>query len=270
MEMKSKSQVLSGRTVVITRPKKQAKNITSLLENQGATVINFPTIEISEPASWELCDRAIQKMVKYDGIIFTSSNAVRFFLNRVPPDVKTIIEKKSIYVVGDATKQAVESYGLHASNFGSNGAELAQAIARLYPQSSYFLFIKGNLAGQEISRILNESCHRIDEAVVYCTNPPSEQNINILKQELIGHKIDMITFFSPSSIRNFFEVIPAALCQKAAIAVIGPTTEQCARDLNIPVSIVAQEPSSESLTKAIAEFYYLQTQQEHGEYSIVQ
>lgn len=271
MEMKFKNQILKGRAIVITRPREQAENIQHQLDDLGATTIIFPTIEIHEPESWELCDHAIQNITKYDGIIFTSVNAVRFFLNRISPNIKTIIEKKSIYVVGHATKHAVESYGLRAINFGSNAAELGQAIAHLYPQSANFLFLKGSLAGREIVTTLSECDHHVDEVVVYQTICPSKQDVDRLKRQFIDHQIDLITFFSPSSVRNFFESVPIGVCGNVSIAVIGTTTEKAAIALNVPVAIVSPEPDSESMAVAIAEFYKsLQSLKESREYEIAQ
>ena len=43
-------------------------------------MIEFPTIEIVPPLSWEELDRAIDRLPSYDWVIFTSVNGVGFFL----------------------------------------------------------------------------------------------------------------------------------------------------------------------------------------------
>jgi hypothetical protein len=48
----------------------------------GGEVVEFPTIEIRPPQSYEPLDRAIQRISNYDWLMFTSVNGVEQFLNR--------------------------------------------------------------------------------------------------------------------------------------------------------------------------------------------
>ncbi|MGZ3635338.1 MAG: uroporphyrinogen-III C-methyltransferase, partial [Syntrophales bacterium] len=50
---------LFGKGIVITRPEAQSEEFASLLHAQGARVINFPTIKIVPPVSYDGLDRAI-------------------------------------------------------------------------------------------------------------------------------------------------------------------------------------------------------------------
>src|SRR5207302_532772 len=74
---------LFGVTVLITRPRDQAKELSDLLGAYGAGVLEFPTIAIVPPRDWASLDRAIAALSKYHWIIFTSVNGVRFFLERL-------------------------------------------------------------------------------------------------------------------------------------------------------------------------------------------
>ena len=73
------SKPLFGKTVVVTRPKEQSYEFISDLENMGANVISFPTIEVRPPRSYKALDNAINKIEQYDWIIFTSINGVKSF-----------------------------------------------------------------------------------------------------------------------------------------------------------------------------------------------
>ena len=77
------NQPLNGITVVVTRAAGQAAELTTLLETYGATVIVCPTIEIREPESFERLDEALDHLYGYDWLIFTSTNGVDFFLQRL-------------------------------------------------------------------------------------------------------------------------------------------------------------------------------------------
>ncbi|MBR4833088.1 MAG: uroporphyrinogen-III synthase [Thermoguttaceae bacterium] len=76
---------LSGQTVLVTRPREQAVELRSLLEERGAVVLVQPSIEILPPESWDAVDDAVRSLADgaFDRILFSSSNGVRFFLERL-------------------------------------------------------------------------------------------------------------------------------------------------------------------------------------------
>src|SRR5207245_1754163 len=69
--------------VLVTRPREQAGEFADLLAGYGARVLTMPTIAIVPPADWGPLDRAIADLARYDWVIFTSVNGVRFFFDRL-------------------------------------------------------------------------------------------------------------------------------------------------------------------------------------------
>src|SRR5829696_2831920 len=76
-------QPLEGRTVVVTRAASQAGELSTLLETYGAKVLVCPTIEIRELENYDRLDEALAHLYGYDWLIFTSTNGVTFFLQRL-------------------------------------------------------------------------------------------------------------------------------------------------------------------------------------------
>src|SRR5205085_5963138 len=60
---------LFGKRVVVTRAREQASELKRLLEEAGAQVVQFPTIEIVPPPSWESLDRVIDQLAQYQRVI---------------------------------------------------------------------------------------------------------------------------------------------------------------------------------------------------------
>jgi len=77
------SLLLEGTTVVVTRARAQAGALARLLEDAGAEVLAFPTIEIANPESFEALDEAIRNLEVYDWLVLTSANAVERFFARL-------------------------------------------------------------------------------------------------------------------------------------------------------------------------------------------
>src|SRR5512140_1049589 len=106
---------LRGKTILITRPREQAEEFSSFLQDRGATVVFVPAIQIVPPGSWEQFDAALESAEQYDGFIFTSANAVRGFFQRLDDlgknSIGTLLVKKPCYAVGGRTGDALKAEG---------------------------------------------------------------------------------------------------------------------------------------------------------------
>ena len=258
---------LAGKHILITRPIDQAETITRLLREREAEAVYFPTIQIQPPKSWDECDDTIDTFRSYDAVIFTSVNAVRYFFNRaVERGLQPgLMPKCTVYVVGAKTADAVASYGIMASRFPgvTNSKMLAEALCALPVRNKRFLFPKGNLAGSEIAELLRAQKATVDEVVVYNTaaaqrdgaHESTELTAEAVCTRLRSRSIDAVTFFSPSSVDNFFAIMPQDAIGAAVIAAIGGTTAEALRALSVPVHIVPAHPTSEELVTALDRYF---------------
>ncbi|MHB8113523.1 MAG: uroporphyrinogen-III synthase, partial [Bellilinea sp.] len=74
---------LSGKRVLVTRPRAQAAALIDRLTALGAEPVVFPTIEISALEETSLIDQAITNLGAYQWVIFTSVNGVSAFWQRL-------------------------------------------------------------------------------------------------------------------------------------------------------------------------------------------
>jgi uroporphyrinogen III methyltransferase/synthase len=251
---------LRGKTILVTRTAEQAAEFIKLLEQLGANTLLFPTIEIVAPRSWEACDRAIANMGSYDSIVLTSLNAAEHFFSRVrlaDEDVSRLLAEKTVYAVGEKTKLAVERWNVPVAALPSiyDAKHLAISLARSDVRGKRFLLPKGNLAGNVITFPLREHGAIVDEVIVYETIPPSNAERERIGKLLMKKEIDIITFFSPSSISNFMAMISPELLDGKTIAVIGQTTASAAKNISVPVHIVAEHATSANLVASIVRYY---------------
>ncbi|HCA81681.1 MAG TPA: hypothetical protein DEP53_18280 [Bacteroidetes bacterium] len=254
-------QPLSGRTVLVTRPVEQSDDFSRSLIAQGATVVSFPTIAIASPQSWDECDNAVGKLAEYDGLVFTSSNAVRAFFRRLEhyrsDALLNHIKKMVIYVIGAQTGDTVAREGATPTQLPdvADSGEFAHALVALPLEGRHLLFLKGNLTGSEFADHLRARGVLIDEATVYQTCAPSQSEAEPIHNMFRDHRIDVVTFFSPSSFRNLLSAVPLELLSTTTIAVIGSTTAAAAREAGLTVEIVPDEPTSQKLVDAIVLYY---------------
>jgi uroporphyrinogen III methyltransferase/synthase len=258
--LKTTPAPLLGKMVVVTRPKEQAEEFARLLRGRGASVLFIPTIEIAPPGSWDRCDDAIDSIGKYDGLIFTSANAVRSFFRHV--DVRNRSARKRLqpgicYAVGPKTGEALLAEGITPTTYPGieSGRDLGEAMTLSSVEGKHFLFLKGNLAGDEITELLRNAKSQVDEVIVYETIAPRDADAQSIREQLQDGSIDVIAFFSPSSVKNLVQLVPRNLVASRVIAVIGSSTLAAVKEAGLEAQIVAGRPTSSDLVEAIVQYY---------------
>lgn len=254
------SRPLSGKTVLVTRPREQSAEIIKLLEQLGATVELFPTIQIAPPSSWADCDNALSRIKMFDGIILTSQNASEFFFKRLEEknlDLQKIFSEKKIYVIGKKTEEGVKKFGLHITPLPESvdSKHFAVVLSKEAISGKRFLFPKGNLAGTALATTLRQHGAQIEEIVVYETTAPLSTDTSRISRLIQENQINVLTFFSPSSFANFLAVIQASNLRNIVIAAIGNTTADAIRSAGFETDIVAEQPTTAGLVAAIVKFY---------------
>jgi len=148
---------LSGKTILITRSKEQAKDFIQAIESRGGNAISFPTISIEDPDSWKECDDAIKNISSFDGIIFTSQNAVNKFFTRPNYSLHSALSSKLIFSVGEKTKSAIEKYNLNVTTIPEvyTAESLGETMRSLGVEGKRFLFPRGNLGREVLVEMLN-------------------------------------------------------------------------------------------------------------------
>jgi uroporphyrinogen-III synthase len=264
---------LSGKTILITRPVHQSENFIRLVERLGGIPVLFPTIEITPPASWDACDRAIDNIYMYDGLILTSSNGAEAFVNRMIDrgnDLKDL-RGKLVYVVGEKTKHTVEKHGCAVTAMPEKftALELSRIIQQEDLRGKCFLFARGNLGNSFLADSLKLLGAQVDQIVVYETTKPAAEQIDGVRSKLLNGEIDFITFTSPSTVTNFCSLFSApeigTMQRQLKVAVIGPVTAEAAEDAGFTVDVLADQSTIESMVESIARFISSQTQTRHSQ-----
>lgn len=254
---------LREKTILVTRRAEQARDLVNQIEKEGGLALLFPTIGIEAPESWGECDDAIARLEIYDGILFTSVNAVEAFLQRchMRGVRDELLSSLKVFAVGVRTRHALEERGLRTSDIpeNSSASALGEMLKGVGVSGKRFLLPQGNIARDELRLQLLASGAQVESIVVYRTVMPDRVDTAPVIEGLCNGAIDVITFASPSAITNFVHMIGgdvlAAIPVTTMIAVIGPTTAAAAREAGLRVDITAHESTSAGLVAAIAEHY---------------
>jgi uroporphyrinogen-III synthase len=254
---------LAGKTILITRAAHQAPEFVQLVRNHGGIAVEFPTIEILPPASWERLDRALDGLYMYDGLIFTSANGAEFFFRRMEErhDAIQDLRPKMIFAVGEKTKQAIERRELtvRAVPEKFTSFDLQKMLEHEDLNGKAFLFPRGNMGNDQLEGNLKILGAHVDPVVVYRTVQPQRENVDTLRANLLDGSIDAVTFTSASTFQNFQALFTGDrlkdILGRTSIAVIGPATASAVEDAGLDVDIVAKQPTIESLVDSMSAYF---------------
>ena len=247
---------LSGVRIIVTRSADQALFLSKKLRNLGATTIEIPMIEIRPPSNTASIDSTIQNLGKYDWVIFTSVHGVESLFRRMAVLHVPITSLNSVKVaaIGSATSAAIERSGRIPDYVPSEflSERIATGVGGL--QGKRILLPRADIASKKLPLLLRDRGALVDEIVAYQTVLPRELNRDRLK-EVLQSGVDVITFTSPSTVRNFAIALRYVDVSKdlghARIACIGPVTAEAARDLGLNVNVVADPYTIDALVEAI-------------------
>ncbi|MCU1245016.1 MAG: cobA-hemD, partial [Acidobacteria bacterium] len=187
---------LFGRRIVVTRAREQASELKKLLEESGAQVLQFPTIEVAPPRSYDSLDAVVREIESYHWLIFTSSNGVRAFFSRLHEkgrDARALAKAK-LAAVGESTAAALREQGLIADLVPEKMQSIALAPKFADQQQGVrFGYIRAEEGRDELIDELRRRGGTVDLAIAYRTLAV-EADPGELRALIAGGKVDAVTF----------------------------------------------------------------------------
>lgn len=249
---------LFGKTILVTRTRQQASELSSQLEDLGANVIEAPTLELRPPADQSAVDAALQGASGFDWIVFTSANGVaatKARLIAIGLDVRAFGGAK-IAVIGEATGAAVrEQLGLRVDLCPPQfvAEALVEELEKQGIAGKRFLLLRADIARPLLRERLEKVAARVLDVAVYETAilpalPPE------VMEALDAKQIHAVTFTSSSTAENLATLLGPDYQQKLAgvqIVSIGPITSATLRKLGLPPAIEAKTFNIDGLVTAM-------------------
>lgn len=257
---------LFGLRVLVTRPRAQAAELVERLTALGADAIEAPMIRIDPPEDPSALLRAAAEPGAFDWIVFTSVNAVEAFMHALLDGERDVRALKGprLCTVGSGTAERLARYGIKVDLVpGEFRAEaVLQALASRTPlEGTRVLLPRADIGREVIVDQLRTAGALVTDVVAYQTtieDSPRAGDPDVYRMLLEG-RIDVVTFASPSAVRNFARIYgaePAAdLLKTTVVATIGPVTAEAATQLGIAVTVRPATFTVPALVDAIAAHY---------------
>jgi len=182
--------------ILITRPIEDCLKLIESLKILSHQVTHFPLIKIKKLSYKE------PNYKNYNGIIFTSSNAIDCL------EIKKIPKNISCFCVGDATEKKAKSKGFYqAISAGGNVDMLIELIMRTYDKKfGKLLYISSEFISKELDKDLVAHGYLVDRIINYTSLPVEEISKNTLSF-IRENKPDTIFVYSEKSAINLKNLI---------------------------------------------------------------
>jgi uroporphyrinogen-III synthase len=272
---------LQGKRILVTRTREQASSFSERLRKLGARPIEFPVIRIVPPLDWQPLDDALRHLcgatfAYYDWLIFTSVNGVESVFARLNEFglVLPIASIMRVATIGPATADALARYGVHTDLVPDE--YIAEGVAAALIEDAQrrgeslagkrILLPRASVARDVLVTELQAAGALVDEVAAYRTLPVGSDDAQgrEVARMLRDGELDILTFTSSSTVRNFIQWLVSAAPGMAAklrenaagenlpvIACIGPVTAQTVRELGLHPHIEATTFTIDGLIEAI-------------------
>ncbi|MBE7558347.1 uroporphyrinogen-III synthase [bacterium] len=252
---------LTGRRILVARPKKQAGGLAQALSALGAEVLHLPLIDIRPPEDWSPVDAALARLPEFDWILFTSANGVAGLLDRMselgrPPSEITA----RVAAVGEATAEAAHAHGLavHLVAGKAVAEGLVEALATTANlENTRMLWPRGDRGRDTLRLELERRGAHVLPVVVYRTLA-AEVDAEGLRAIIRAGAVHWIALTSPSAAHSLYallgELVESDAWQRVRLASIGPVTSRALLELGRPADVEGPSPSADALAAAIADF----------------
>lgn len=250
---------LFGKRILVTRSRTQASALSELLMVYGAQPVECPVIEIVPPENWQDVDKAIHFLETYQWLVLTSVNGVQAFMNRLwhqGRDSRALHGVK-VCCIGPSTAKELEKYGVKADvipeEFQAEG--ILESMKSAGVKTQRVLIARAQEAREILPQELSRAGALVEVITVYRNIAP-EVDVAHFKELLQTNPVDIVTFASSSTVRNFCKLFKTTeelknFFHNTLIACIGPITANTVRAMGLQVDLVATHNTIPDLVESL-------------------
>ena len=197
---------MSKPVVAITRPKDRAKKACEIVEKLGGSAVLAPTLDL-EPVNSESLKELVERKDELDWIIFTSPTTI-VSLKKFHPEFLKDLNCK-LAVIGNKTGKLAEKQGVKVDLMPEDFT--AEGLIEEFKKREITNQTIGIPRTASARPVLPEKLEKLGNKVILAEAykslfPMDEDAVKELIAKIENHEIDAITFTSPLTVENFFQI----------------------------------------------------------------
>jgi uroporphyrinogen III methyltransferase/synthase len=243
---------LFGTRVLASGSPGTSEQLRRHLAGLGADVVAQPAILITDPPDWAPVDAALDRLERYDWLVFSSGNGVDYLFRRLLArggDLRRLGRAK-LAAIGSGTAERLARYHLRADLVPDEFvAESLAAALVADAKGRRFLVARASRGRTVLGAALEQAGAHVDQIVVYGSVDVDEPDPGVAAA-LASGTIDWITVTSSATARALARLYGTAL-GRARFASIGPLTSATLRELGYAPAVEASPHTTTALVEAI-------------------
>lgn len=255
---------LSGKQILVTRPKGREGYLVSKLREFGAHIIYMPTIETVQINSPFELERFYSTVEKVQGdkdkkcIVFTSPHGVKYFFSLLKErkiDIRSFFAygRLEFAVIGSGTRDELEKYSIFADYMPEkySAQNLGKTLVNKLCQDFHIYIFRASEGSIDLTNELKKAKILYSDIATYHTvySKPNKITKKIAAAFDNG-EIDYVTFTSASTVKGFISIFENVNFQKVKAVCIGDKTAEEALKYNMDIT-VSKDATVDSLAEAI-------------------
>lgn len=249
----SEQKPLSGKRIVITRPRERSPKLAERLRLAGAEVLEFPTIALVP----RLPLTSIHTLETYSWLVLTSPAGAEYSFQALREgkiDLRRLAGIR-IAVIGEGTASVCRAHGIEPDYIPERfyAEDLGKGLAKRVDPSEKVLILRAAGGSRALTDALTAAGISYTDEALYDTVTPEGTPLSVRIRELLGRgEIDAVTFTSGSTVRGFLEILrpePEKLTHFIAVC-IGEKTEEIAKKAGMH-TVLADSVSEAGLEQAM-------------------
>ena len=182
--------------ILLTRPLEDSHELILKFQTLGHKISHMPLINI-EGKNYEQLN-----FEDFKGIIFTSSNAIKFL------DIRSIDKKIICFCVGNATEKKARSCGFqNVFSADGNVNNLKELILQNYNSSNgKLLYVSGEIISNDLDQQLISEGYNVKRVINYLVNPIGKFNETFI-EKLKLKMPEIVYVYSQNSAISFLNLI---------------------------------------------------------------
>ena len=268
---------LSGTRVLVTRSPERSAALVQALARAGATPVLLPLIDFERAPDQHALDVACDALAAgaFDWLVVSSATTVHVLMEKAAERGlelgRLVPQATRIGAIGPATRRILESQGL-AVELTPTGEQSAAGFLEAWTGRGRVLLPQADIAAATLADGLAHRGSDVTAVTAYRTvdfPAAAERRLAVQPEdagagqatasytlltpeaaaaEIDGGQISAVVAASPSAVRRLAALSPLAVCRLVAI---GRSTAEQAAALDLPVAVVAEEPTPEGLVAAV-------------------
>ena len=241
--------------VLVTRASGQTVQLEDALHERGLEPVVVPAIEVVIDPPRGRLDTAARVLHTFDWVVVTSPNGARAVL-KAAERVYTALDTPAWAAIGHSTAEVLEREGTMVDFLPSQADGRTLAVELPIRSGQQVVLLRGDLAEDDLPRILRERGGEVIEVIAYRTVEAPASSQSILRDALSPDPPAAVLFASGSAVRGVVALAHASSLDVTSIPAIcnGPGSAREAARLGFGAIATARAPDAESLAATTAAF----------------